>query len=217
MFKANQSTAICPFCYSNLNEDDTSIFCTKYSESKCNFKIFNTINGKKINLEDFLTFQKKCSNSYRAYKKIHDTAIKKEKEYFEKLTQMKRHREQLVRERLAKKDNFFATSEEVGFYCPNCTALLHINKDILKCTNESCNYTISKNCYGVRFSNEEMRELLIKTISKEYVFKIKNQERTGMVYIDFNPKNYKMTSNYIFINNLSEIPKNKRARLCNKK
>lgn len=189
---SNKRKAICPKCGGKIIESDIYWICSNKTSNNCNFKIPNTKDGHKLDIETLIDYQQT-----KGYQRLFNTI---NNEY----NQQKKNR----MEKLNFNDNqleIFTKGTPISI-CPNCNpnhrtissdpvymaGRIYLIGDTLKCINtpHGCSFEMKASYGGVTFSVDELKSLMSKKTSKVYTFvdEITKKKKTGMVFLDLNTK-----------------------------
>lgn len=189
-----RDVARCPKCGEKVMEHGDYWACVDILTNKCNFKMKNIINGKKMDIDVLINYQMAEQYEY-LYNVINN-----------KIADTKADKEKPVKNNLANKDKFFENAKMLKDCCINCGRPAYRLGDTVKCSDVKCNFTIKTTYAGVNFSDEQMSQLIGRRISEEYTFKNCSTGETfkGRVFIDFDNR-IQMIPKYKFVDDISKL------------
>lgn len=173
--------AKCPKCGLTVIEHNEYWGCVGRLSKSCDFKIKNTYKGEKLDISMLNDFQKMEQFTY-IYGILHGKA-QDEKE--------------------RRKNAVLRDGVDLNVTCKKCLHEMYRVGKTAKCSNEKCGFEISTTYKGITFSDEQMKDLLNRRVSEEYVFEDGSK---GRVLINQDTK-HEFISEYVFFSNVKELKK----------
>lgn len=191
-----KAIAKCPKCGKEVIETGDYWACIDVLSGTCTFRMKNILNGKKMDINILAEYQKAEEYQY-IYNVINN-----------KVADMKTDKINAQNNNLANKDKFFKKAKMLEQGCVNCGRPIYRLGDTVRCVDQKCNFEAKTVYGGVNFSDEQMSQLLGRSISEEYTFKNSStgDTFTGRVFFDFD-RDVKLTSKYKFVDDISKLDK----------
>lgn len=174
---SNKKNPICPKCNSIIIEENDLWICSNVKNKKCNFKMPNTRNGRKLDIDMLVKYQNSEGHDNMAKSASNNFKYCKE----ERLKQMNLTDEQLKLYNegtiltgcpLCAKRPIIAMDELIGL------GRIFLIDDTVQCINNPhrCSFKMKSSYGGVTFDIEELRNMIYRGTSNIHIFK---DEKTG--------------------------------------
>lgn len=178
--------AKCPKCNAEVLEVGEHWACVNTLTKTCNFRMKNTLEGEKIDINLLINFQKL-----------------KQYEYLISVIN-----EEVKKEELRLKNDESKDYKELDSSCGNCgTRISRFNDNTVRCHNKKCGFTVEASFMGITFSDEQISEIMTRHISHEYDFiNSKGNVVRGRAVLELDD-NFNLTSKYRLVTDISKLPK----------